>query len=156
MCECEDSMYMLKLCRWRIVRCEVSSVDCQLSRVDFVLNRVEWIATWPSRGWVQLSEAACHQNKLMPEQNNTWDGKTAHSLYETQEMVGQEQFGSQLSQGRWRFRFFFESILKGDKTSVPNLKKSFPRPYHPNNNICISNNKNPTISWIPLIRSSVM
>ena len=27
-------------------------------------------------------------------------------------MVGQEQFGSQLSPGRWRFRFFFESHFK--------------------------------------------
>ena len=42
----------------------------------------------------------------MPEQNNTSDAKTPDSLYETQEMVGQEQFGSQLSAGRWKFILF--------------------------------------------------
>ena len=59
---------------------------------------------------MQLSEAACHQNKLMPEQNNTSDAKTANSLYETQEMAGQEQFESQLSAARWKLVFLLLSV----------------------------------------------
>ena len=91
-----QGLQVMNLCNWA----HCSGLCCnRLSRfsVEKILSRT--VSSEEEHDhveeWVQLStEAACHQNKLMSAQNNTSDqAKTANSLYETQEMVGQEQYG---------------------------------------------------------------